>query len=210
MADQRMGNLLSWSIANSAEANPDGVNASQAVENAPRGLNEDVLRSLMGGPSDADIMKESISVILHPEAELEAKLIAFDNLEQLVENIDNANNLAPLGLWPPLISQLEHTEAQIRTLAAWCVGTAVQNNEKCQQRALQEGVVPKICTLAVHDEDKAMRRKAVYALSSLVRNYQPGMDEALKSLPKEYTGPDHVNASDMDVVDAIMAKLRDQ
>lgn len=209
MADQRMGNLLSWSIANSTEANPDGVDTSQAVANAPRGLNEDVLRSLMGGPSDADIMKESMSVILHPEAELESKLVAFDNLEQLVENIDNANNLGPLGLWPPLISQLEHREAQMRTLAAWCVGTAVQNNEKCQQKALQEGVVPKICMLAIHDEDSAMRRKAVYALSSLVRNFQPGMDEALRSLPKEYTGPDHVNASDMDVVDAIMAKLRE-
>jgi hsp70-interacting protein len=50
----------------------------------------------------------------------------------------------------------------------------------------------------------------VYALSSEVRNYQPGMDEASKCLPKDITGPDHISAMDMDVIDAIMAKLRDR
>ena len=28
-------------------------------------------------------------------------------------------------------------------------------------------------------------------------------------LPKNITGPDHVNASDMDIIDAIMEKLRE-
>lgn len=163
----------------------------------------------MGGPSDADLMKQAMTVIVHPEAELEDKLTAFDNFEQLIENLDNANNMEPLGLWSPLLTQLNNAQAEIRKMAAWCVGTAVQNNEKCQQHLLSIGGVTKISKMAVDDQDAAARRKAVYALSSSVRNFQPGMNEALKTLPTNITGPDHVSASDMDVIDAIMAKLRE-
>jgi hsp70-interacting protein len=88
----------------------------------------------MGGPSDADMMKESMSAIMHPDINMENKLVAWDNMEQLVENIDNANNLEPLGLWTPLCNQLKEKEDDHRRMAAWCLGTAVQNNPKAQER----------------------------------------------------------------------------
>ncbi|KAJ9663520.1 hsp70 nucleotide exchange factor fes1 [Neophaeococcomyces mojaviensis] len=208
--DKGMSNLLQWSIENSANAQPtDGSAQSTSSTKEPRGLTQDALRALMGGPSDADLMKQAMTVIVHPEAELEDKLTAFDNFEQLIENLDNANNMEPLGLWSPLLTQLNNAQAEIRKMAAWCVGTAVQNNEKCQQHLLSIGGVTKISKMAVDDQDAAARRKAVYALSSSVRNFQPGMNEALKTLPTNITGPDHVSASDMDVIDAIMAKLRE-
>lgn len=209
-----MSNLLSWSIENSQNAQQptqDGTSTQQPGSKGaePRGLTEDAIRSLMGGPSDADLMKEAMHVVVNPEATLDNKVIAFDNFEQLIENLDNANNMEPLGLWTPLMNQLESSEPSMRKMAAWCVGTAVQNNEKCQHYLLGIGGVPKVAKMAVEDSDNAARRKAVYALSSTVRNFQPGMDEALKVLPSNVTGPDHVNASDMDVIDAIMAKLRE-
>ena len=92
------------------------------------------LNNLFGGPSDADLMKESMTAIQDPSISLENKLVAFDNFEQLVENIDNANNLSPLGLWTPLIEQLKSPESELRRMAAWCIGTSVQNNEKAQER----------------------------------------------------------------------------
>lgn len=224
--DKGMSNLLQWSIENSANGQPtqstgvtlpqqsqDGTQprstVSQQPAAQPRGLNEDAIRALMGGPSDADLMKESMTVILHPEADLEAKVIAFDNLEQLIENLDNANNLTPLGLWPPLLEQLKNPNAELRKMAAWCVGTAVQNNLKCQQTLLDAGGIKTIAAMSLEESDPATRRKAVYALSSSIRNFQPGMNEALKVLPTNITGPDHVNAADMDVIDAIMGKLRE-
>lgn len=88
----------------------------------------------MGGPSDADLMKESMAALLSDEVDLENKIVAFDNFEQLVENIDNANNMEPLGLWTPLVGLLQHKEADMRRMAAWCIGTAVQNNEKGQDK----------------------------------------------------------------------------
>lgn len=212
-----MNNLLAWSIENSQNAqsqNPDGTAAPTQPGykgQERRSIDADALRSLMGmgGPSDADLMKQSMHVIVNPEATLDAKMVAFDNFEQLIENLDNANNLEPLGLWTPLLNQLDNTEASLRKMAAWCIGTAVQNNEKCQAHLLSIGGAAKVAKMAVEDDDSAARRKAVYALSSTVRNFQPGMDEALKILPKNVTGPDHVNASDMDVIDAIMEKLRE-
>ena len=205
-----LNSLLQWGIENSSAANPNGTQPPLSVETPKsRGLNAEALAQLMGGPSDADLMREAMTVIQNPDATLSAKMAAFDNFEQLVESIDNANNLTPLGLWGPLVAQLASGEAELRKMAAWCIGTAVQNNVKAQERLLAVNGIPVLCRLAVEDADEDARRKCVYALSSEVRNYQPGMNEMVRCLPKDIVGPDQVSSSDMEVIDAIMAKLRE-
>ena len=204
-----MNSLLKWGIENAdASRQSDAAPPSREAPN----LSVEALRSLMGGPSDPDLMKEAMGVIVStdPEVTLESKVTAFDNFEQLVENIDNANNVASMGLWPPLISQLDSPEPELRRMAAWCAGTAVQNNVKAQERMLEANAIPKLCKLAVEDPNEGVRRKAAYAISSEIRNYQPGMDEAVKNLPKNIVGPDEVSCTDMGVIDAIMANLRDR
>jgi hypothetical protein len=211
--DPGLNSLLKWGIENSAASNPnpDGTPPQTSLETSiSRGLNAETLARLMGGPSDADLMLEAMTVIQNPSATLPSKTIAFDNLEQLVESIDNANNLTPLGLWDPLVAQLNSVEAEMRKMAAWCIGTAVQNNVIAQEKLLEMNGIPLLCLLAVEDEDEGVRRKSVYALSSEIRNYQPGMDELVKCLPKDIVGPDQVSASDMEVIDAIMGKLREK
>ena len=205
-----LNSLLQWGIENSSAAHPNGTQPPLSVETPKsRGLNAEALVQLMGGPSDADLMREAMTVIQNPDATLSAKTAAFDNLEQLVESIDNANNLTPLGLWGPLVAQLASGEAELRKMAAWCIGTAVQNNVKAQERLLAVNGIPVLCRLAVEEADEGARRKCVYALSSEVRNYQPGMNEVVRCLPKDIVGPDQVSSSDMEVIDAIMAKLRE-
>ena len=211
--DPGLNSLLQWGIENSAASNPnaDGTQPSQSIETPKsRGLNAEALARLMGGPSDADLMREAMTVIQNPESTLDSKMVAFDNFEQLVESIDNANNLDQLGLWDPLIAQLSSTESSLRKMAAWCIGTAVQNNMKAQETLLGMDGIPVICRLAVEDDDEEVRKKSVYALSSEIRNYQPGMNEAVRCLPKDIVGPDQVSASDMEVIDAIMGKLREK
>ena len=204
-----MNSLLQWGIENSSTSQQDGNVPAAPTE--PRGLSLDALRALMGGPSHADLMRQAMTIIIStdPDVTLDSKLIAFDNFEQMIENLDNANNMEPLGLWSPLVAQLDSTEADLRRMSAWCLGTAVQNNVKCQERLLAMNAIPKLCKLALGDEDKAVRRKAAYAISSEIRNYQPGMNEAVKCLPKSIVGPDQVSCADMEVIDAIMSKLRE-
>ena len=137
--DPGMNQLLKWSIENSEATRNDPMASTDPKTQRldwPSGqaLNQEAIQSLMGGPSDAELMKQSMEAIQSSDLSLDNKLVAFDNLEQLIETIDNANNMASLGLWTPLKEQLGNDEADMRRMAAWCMGTAVQNNTKAQER----------------------------------------------------------------------------
>ncbi|KAL9123918.1 MAG: hypothetical protein Q9217_006699 [Psora testacea] len=209
--DPGMNQLLKWSIENSQTASSDPTSTSdpKAVRPSGRPLNAEAINSLFGGPTDADLMKESMAAIISPNITLENKLVAFDNFEQLIENVDNANNMENLGLWSPLLELFTSEEAELRRYANWCAGTAVQNNVKAQERLLAMGAIPKLINLAIEDPSEPVRRKAIYALSSEVRNYQPGLDEAVKGLPKSVVPEGAIDAGNMDALDQIMGKLRE-
>jgi len=130
--DPGLNELLKWGIENSSSSRNDPT--AKKADSATTGLNQEILAQLMGGPSDADRMKEAIAAVQSPDLDMDNKMIAFDNFEQLVENIDNANNMEALGLWAPLVQLLTSEEGELRLMAAWCVGTAVQNNVKAQER----------------------------------------------------------------------------
>ncbi|KAK4104967.1 Fes1-domain-containing protein [Parathielavia hyrcaniae] len=233
--DKNLNNLLKWSIENSVPSSTaaapngttgitthptDGATADpSSTSPAPAGpagsqLNPEILQALFGGPSEAELMRAAMAVITDADASLETKLVAFDNFEQLIESLDNANNLESLSLWTPLLSLLSHEERELRRMAAWCVGTAVQNNARTQERLLAMGGVPTLVGLATSaDEHEAVRRKAIYALSSAVRNYQPAMDAAAEELKKgghERGQGDKVDAADMDAVDGVIGWLRNK
>lgn len=203
-----MNKLLKWSVQNSQQQNEDGtLTAPPSAEELSRNLTPDMINALMGGPSDADLMKAAMEMLLSDEADLENKMIAFDNFEQLIEGIDNANNLEPLGLWTPLVKLLQHDEPDMRRMAAWCIGTAVQNNQTAQDKLIVLNAIPALVKIATTDSNAATRKKSVYALSSAVRNYQPALNELVKALPEGYS-KDKVDAADMEAVDAVMDKLR--
>lgn len=206
--DKSLNELLKWGIENSSTT----ANDPSAAPPTNRGLDADVLNALLGGPSDAELMKAAMEIIHSTDAEvtLDDKLVAFDNFEQLIESLDNANNMEQLALWPPLLSCLRNEEAEIRKMAAWCVGTAVQNNEKSQEKLLANGGIPPLVDLATKEaEGDAVKRKAVYALSSAARNYQPAMDELVKELNKLGKETASVDAADMEACDELIASLRE-
>jgi len=226
-ADKNLNGLLKWSIEAQAAANANADGSSgQEQQSAPTTttsqLTPEMLSAIMGGPSDAELMQAAVANITSadPEITLDSKLTAFDNLEQLIESIDNANMLGKLGLWTPLLELLAHEESQIRLMAAWVIGTAVQNNEPCQERLVALGGVEKLVAMSLGHkaegegeakETKEIRRKAVYALSSAVRNYQPAMDVATRQLAaRGVSVPEKTDATDMDSVDLIITDLREK
>ncbi|KAI0016218.1 Fes1-domain-containing protein [Xylariomycetidae sp. FL0641] len=234
--DKNLNELLKWSIENSTRSDPSAPASGQP---GGRELNQEALASLLGGPSDAELMQSSMDAITSsdPQITLEDKLTAFDNMEQLIESLDNANLLSKLGLWTPLLECLGHEEADLRKMAAWCVGTAVQNNAQSQERLLALGGIEKLVDMALgrratmdkrsgdgdvttadgvapqgsggqDTETPDVRRKAVYALSSAVRNYQPAMDVAAKELEKNGEDVGKVDAHDMDAVNTVIDGLK--
>lgn len=159
---------------------------------------------------DSTVMKESMAAIQDPEVSVSDKEIAFDNFEMLVENLDNANNIENLKLWPPLLSQLSAPEFQLRFMGAWCCGTAVQNNPKSQEALHKHGGVAKIVELILKDPEEKVRTKAVYALSSQIRNQEPSLKEALELLPEELAPKKDIGANDMEAIDVLIQRLRER
>lgn len=223
MGDTNKGlqDLLKWSIQNSTPADDNAANGAGAAPDAGRGLNAEAIKALMGGPSDAELMQAAVAhaTSTDPEVPLDSKITALDNLEQLIESLDNANLLSTLGLWTPLLGLLAHEDAQMRLMTAWVVGTAVQNNAPSQERLVALGGVEKLVAMALGErlagaeapETKDVRRKAVYALSSACRNYQPGMDVLTSELAKKGQGQgDKVDATEMNAVDEVIDKLKEQ
>ncbi|USP80811.1 Hsp70 nucleotide exchange factor FES1 [Curvularia clavata] len=208
MNDPGLNNLLKWGIQNSEASRTDAAAADQP----PAQIDVEALQRLvtgMSGPSDAQLMQESMQVIQNEEAELEHRTTAFDNFEQLIENLDNANNIESLGLWMPLVKQLENEESEMRFYAAWCCGTAVQNNIRTQERLLVVGAIPTLVRMATSDTDKKVRKKAIFALSSSVRNFQAALDAALEHVPAELKPQEKLDANNMESVDMLINKLRD-
>jgi hsp70-interacting protein len=72
------------------------------------------------------------------------------------------------------------------------------------------GAIPTLIKMATEDPDQKVRRKAIYALSSGIRNYQPSLDLALKQLSPNDDTEGQIKADDMEAIDNIMQKLRDQ
>jgi hsp70-interacting protein len=233
MDKKHLNDLLKWSVENSTK-HEDNTGPGDAYT-----PNAEALAALFGGgPSDADLMKAAVEHITStdPEVTRESRLTAFDNLEQLIEGLDNANLLAKLGLWTPLLEQLANDDAAMRRMAAWVVGTAVQNNAPCQERLTALGGVEKLTALALGErlpgsgststdtteekkeptdvekkEEKDARKKAIYALSSAVRNYQPAMDVLSRELDKrDGKKSEQVEASNMDAVDTVINSLREK
>jgi len=210
MADPNLSKLLKWSVENTS------TTAADPSAPPPRsGLDQEALRALFsGGPSDADLMISSMQAITSedPDITVEDKMVAFDNFEQLVENLDNSNNIGQLKLWEPLLGCLKHEETKIRLMAAWCIGTAIQNNLPSQEQLNAAKGLPLILGVALDKKDEAKTRaKAVRAISSAVRNFQPAMDDLTSELAKLDGWKDlggKVDAADMEAVDVVINRLR--
>jgi oligoendopeptidase F len=71
------------------------------------------------------------------------------------------------------------------------------------------GAIPDLVHLATKDPERDVRKRAITALSSTVRNFQPGLDATLSHMPKEFKPQEELDASDMESVDILINKLRE-
>ncbi|KAH3659982.1 hypothetical protein OGAPHI_007187 [Ogataea philodendri] len=180
-----MEKLLQWSIANQSDD-------KEVQARAPK-PDPELLSQLFGQAADEPtLMKQNMAVIVSPEIDLENKLVAFDNFEMLIENLDNANNIENLELWEPLLSQLSSPENQLQALACSCIGTAAQNNPKSQKDFLKyaetENGTAKLVELALTSTPET-KLKAIYALANIVRHNEKGVESFEKHNGWEVIAP---------------------
>ena len=127
------------------------------------------------GKSDASRMEDSLAVLADASEPLTHKEYSLDLLLFLVEDIDNANNFVKLdGALPSLVKLLPSAHPTLRLGAAWVLGAAMQNNPKAQAVVHAAGCLPALLGLARDDGVVDVRRKALLAVSALVRGFDAG------------------------------------
>lgn len=129
------------------------------------------------GKDDAVRMREAASIIGDASREMGKRREAFELLHDLVENIDNANNVAKMGLWPAMLSFLTDDgngeEGALRMDALRLVALAAKNNEEAQAHLVSSGVLDKLVSMvetSCGDDDEmdlSLVRRLVMALSAL-------------------------------------------
>lgn len=166
-----MEKLLQWSIAKQT-----GDEEAVAKIGAP---DPKMLQQLFGGPDEPALMTQAMAVVSNPEATDENKEVAFENFEMLIENLDNANNIENLKLWPSVIAQLLNSNLALQCMAASIIGIATQNNPKSQEAFLKHEAGLK--TLVNLSEDSALptglKLKSIFAISNFIRNFKEGAEK---------------------------------
>lgn len=162
-----MQSLLRWGIENSQNGAPADQQPSEP-------LDPHVIDMILGRP-DAELMKEALALALDETKGEEARMTALDDFEMLVENIDNANDMEKLDMWKPVQHLLQSSSSSndIKANSLWIIGTAVQNNPSAQNAYLSLPDSPIAVILSVlspTDGSSAVRSKAVYALSGLLKH----------------------------------------
>lgn len=71
------------------------------------------------------------------------------------------------------------------------------------------GAIPKLVRMATADSETKVRKKAIFALSSSVRNFQAALDAAVEHMPAEFKPQGQLDANDMASVDVLINKLRE-
>ena len=169
--------LLQWGIRNtpgaSSEAPGEDATTAQITSDILSGKRPDLadpgLYDAIMGKSEAQMMREELTVAVDETRSVDDRCTALDNFEMLIESIDNANNMANMKMWQPIIALLHSAEPRIQTAAAWIVGTAVQNNDKAQVAILDHAPLAPLLEL-LNSTDTETRSKTMYALSGLLKH----------------------------------------
>ncbi|GAA6010181.1 hypothetical protein JCM11491_005379 [Sporobolomyces phaffii] len=181
--------LLRWGIEHAAPGSL--AETAQAVKDGKRpDLSTDVLKHIMG-TSDADRIRECLMVIdgnwVDRDGTTEVKhsdditdddkYRAWDDLEMLVEDLDNANDLKSIGGWPTIVKHLTDSDDEIVLRACWVAGTAVQNNPRALETFLTYNPLPVLLQILTSTTSTVeARSKALYCLSSTLKHCPPAVD----------------------------------
>lgn len=120
--------------------------------------------------------EEKVSAVKAGEPVPEEMNRAFENLVEYVYDLDAACDFFRLGGLSLFYVCFESANSEIRAKAYTLFAEVCQNNPSCQKYAAGEMFVKKLVTCATKETGECLA-KLLYALSSLVRTYEPACNE---------------------------------
>ncbi|KAI8115981.1 Hsp70-binding protein 1 [Lucilia cuprina] len=126
-----------------------------------------------------NVMEEFLNVIRILQYELstaEEKCNALDLLSDYIDNIDFANSFAKTEGADILIKCVKDNNSLVRSSALKIIAEMSQNNTFCQQYFIKFDII-KLLIEYLNTDDLEVVLSSIYALSALIRNYEPGLME---------------------------------
>ncbi|XP_028908784.1 nucleotide exchange factor SIL1 [Ornithorhynchus anatinus] len=121
--------------------------------------------------TDLQIMVRLIDKFNSSGATLGDKVAALKDLEYYVHQVDNARDLLTFGGLQLVMGELNSTEPVLKEHAAFVLGAALSSNPKVQVEAIEGGALQKLLLLLATEQPLAVKKKALFALSSLLRHF---------------------------------------
>ncbi|XP_071426544.1 nucleotide exchange factor SIL1 [Pithys albifrons albifrons] len=143
-------------------------------------LKEEFEKLNMKMETDYEIMVKLISKFNSSASTLDEKVAALYDLEYYVHQVDNAKDFLSMGGLRLMIEGLNSTEAALKEHAAFVLGAALSSNPKVQIEAIEGGALQKLLVILATEQPLAVRKKALFALSSMLRHFPYAQQQFLK------------------------------
>ncbi|XP_059716327.1 nucleotide exchange factor SIL1 isoform X4 [Haemorhous mexicanus] len=158
-------------------------------------LKEEFEKLNMKIETDYEIMVKLISKFNSSASTLDEKVAALYDLEYYVHQVDNAKDFLSMGGLQLVIEGLNSSEASLKEHAAFVLGAALSrfwtenqekgkrgraSNPKVQIEAIEGGALQKLLVILATEQPLAVRKKALFALSSMLRHFPYAQQQFLK------------------------------
>ncbi|XP_078524548.1 nucleotide exchange factor SIL1 [Lissotriton helveticus] len=134
-------------------------------------LKQEFERLHMNIESDFQIMERLLQILNSSTSTLDEKSSALYDLEYYVHQVDNAQDLLPLGGLQLVINGLNSTEPLLKERSAFVLGAALSSNPKVQIKAMEGGALQKLLVILATSQPLPVKKKALFAMSSLLRQF---------------------------------------
>lgn len=129
--------------------------------------------------NDVDDITYALSRLRMESTSVEEKLACLELIRNNIDEIDIANSLVKTGGIADLLEYIRKPNHELRPQSIYIVAEMAQNNVFCQNYFLTEKIIPLI-TSTMNDSNEDLARGSIYAISSLVQNFLPGLQEFLR------------------------------
>lgn len=179
--------ILRWTLEQQARGG-DGTTESKEVTEEDRAWLREAMENMI---DTTDHLKDCVDVLNNghnanpveqDDAVRQLQENALDKLMDIIDNVDFARDLGVIGGMEPLLLLLKHPKyPSLRWRAANVLGTVVQNAESCQQWAYDKGALEVLMEQLTTETNSRCTSKLFFALASLVRGFQLGMEKFIST-----------------------------
>lgn len=125
----------------------------------------------MAVKTEGEIVTELTTKLKGPHDDVESMKSVLVDLEYYLHQIDNAKMFADLGGLETMLKLMNNSNDDIRESVTYAIGAALQSNAKVQVSALDIGVMQQLVRMLSIDPSQQVRKKSLFALSTLVRQF---------------------------------------